>query len=119
MNLFLVTGAWRSAVDSGQDVVETLMRVNEPHKALNLLDRQLLPVAEQCNLPDLIVGLRSQRAVVLAYTGDIMAARAEINNLRLYEATPEQADDIRHQTYIIEHLSRYRPVPPSSADPSN
>jgi len=105
MKLYMVSGAWRSAVDLGQDVVETLLRVNEAQAALSLIDQQLLPIAQAYNLPELIVGLRSHRAVVLARTGDIAAARAEISSLTRYEPTPAQADDIREQASIIEELA--------------
>ncbi|WP_228031208.1 hypothetical protein [Streptomyces phyllanthi] len=112
MKLYLFTGAWRSAIDLGQDVVESMMRVDETQAALDLIDRQLMPVARDYNLPELFVGLRSQRAVVLACTGDIAAARAEINSLAQYAVTPDQANDIYHQTGIIEALAS-RPSAPS------
>ncbi len=105
MKLYMITGAWRSAVDLGQDVVETLLRFDETQAALSLIDRQLLPITQAYNLPELIVGLRSHRAVVLARTGDIAAARAEISSLTQYEPTPAQADDIREQASIIEELA--------------
>jgi hypothetical protein len=62
--------------------------------------------------PELIAGLRSQRAVALAYAGDIAAARAEISSLAQYETTLDQADDIRHQTRLIEQLAVRRTPPP-------
>lgn len=105
MKLYMITGAWRSAVDLGQDVVETLLRFDEAQAALGLIDRQLLPITQAYNLPELIIGLRSHRAVILARTGDIAAARAEISSLTRYEPTPAQADDIREQASIIEELA--------------
>lgn len=105
MKLYMVAGAWRSAVDLGQDVVQTLLRFDEAQSALSLIDRQLRPIAQAYNLPELIIGLRSHRALVLARTGDIAAARAEISSLTRYEPTPAQADDIREQASIIEELA--------------
>ncbi|MFD7552575.1 ATP-binding protein [Streptomyces sp. NPDC059816] len=105
MKLYMAAGAWRSAVDLGQDVVETMLRFDEAQAALNLIDRQLLPITQAYNLPELIVGLRSHRAVVLARTGDIAAARTEISSLTRYEFTPAQAADIREQASIIEELA--------------
>ncbi|MFJ2561224.1 MULTISPECIES: hypothetical protein [unclassified Streptomyces] len=70
-----------------------------------MIDRQLLPITQAYNLPELIVGLRSHRAVVLARTGDIAAARTEISSLTRYEFTPAQAADIREQASIIEELA--------------
>lgn len=105
MKLYLFTAAWRSAIDLGQDVVESLMRAGETRAALDLIDRQLVPVAEDYNLPEDVIGLRSQRAVVLAYLGDIAAARAELDSLDHYEVTPAQAYDIQHQRRIVERLA--------------
>jgi hypothetical protein len=113
MKLYLFTAAWRSAIDLGQDAVETLMQVGETRAALDLLDRQLIPVANDYNLPEDIVGLRSQRAVVLAYLGDIAAARAELDTLDHYEVTPDQAYDIQHQRRAVERLAAQPPTPGS------
>jgi hypothetical protein len=111
MKLYLLTAAWRSAIDLGQDAVETLMQADETRAALDLLDLQLIPVAKDYNLPDDIVGLRSQRAVVLAYLGDIAAARAELDALDHYEVTPDQAYDIHHQRRVVERLAAQQPTP--------
>ncbi|MER6145189.1 hypothetical protein ABT174_35075 [Streptomyces sparsogenes] len=113
MKLYLFTAAWRSAVDLGQDAVETLMQVGETRTALDLLDRQLIPVANDYNLPEDIVGLRSQRAVVLAYLGDIAAARAELDALDHYQVTPHQTYDIEHQRRVVERLAAHPPTPGS------
>ncbi|MFI6661474.1 hypothetical protein ACIBL8_38835 [Streptomyces sp. NPDC050523] len=110
MRLYLITAAWHSAIDLGQDVVESLRRADETRSALELIDRQLIPVAESCNLPEDMVGLRSQRAVVLAYLGDTAAASAELDSLDRYEVTPEQAYDIQQQRRIVERLARQRPT---------
>ncbi|MFI1035520.1 ATP-binding protein [Streptomyces sp. NPDC020951] len=111
MKLYLFTAAWHSAIDLGQDVVESLMRADETRAALDLIDRQLIPVAQDYNLPEEMAGLRSQRAVVLAYLGDIAAARAELDNLAHYEVTPDQAYDIQHQRLIIERLAAQQSTP--------
>ncbi|MGW1290556.1 hypothetical protein ACWD4N_45020, partial [Streptomyces sp. NPDC002586] len=111
--LYLITGAWRQAVDSGQEVVDILMNAGQVQQALNILERQLLPVAEEYKLHDLVIGLRSQHAIVLAHAGDVIAALAEINGLSGYEPTPEQAADIRRQKAIIEALAaRQQPRTP-------
>ncbi|MFK0174264.1 hypothetical protein ACIQU5_36445 [Streptomyces sp. NPDC090306] len=108
--LYSITGAWRQAVDSGQGVVDILVNAGRMQQALDILERQLLPTAETYNLPELIFGLRSHRAVTLAYTSDIPAALAEIDSLSGYEPTPEQAADFCRQKAIIEALAaRQRP----------
>ncbi|WP_328688179.1 hypothetical protein OHA74_52920 [Streptomyces phaeochromogenes] len=105
------TAAWRSAMDLGQDAVETLMQVGETRAALDPLDRQLIPVAADYNLPEDAVGLRSQRTVVLAYLGDIAAAHAELDIFDHYEVTPYQACDIHHQRRAVERLAAHGPTP--------
>ncbi|BCL20520.1 hypothetical protein GCM10017668_23630 [Streptomyces tuirus] len=108
MHLYQLTGCWRQAVDSGQEVVDILMNAGDMQQALSILNR-LLAMAKEFNLQEMMVGLRSQRAVVLAWLGDIAAARAEIGSLSGYEATPDQAADIRRQKSIIESLAAQQP----------
>lgn len=109
MNLYSLTGSWLQAVDSGQEVVDILVNAGSMQKALNILERQLLPVAQEYNLSEMMIGLRSHRAVILAHTGDIAAARAEIDGLSSYEPSPQQASDIRRQKDIIESLAAQQP----------
>ncbi|WP_331752773.1 ATP-binding protein (plasmid) [Streptomyces sp. NBC_00637] len=111
--LYLISGAWRQAVDSGQEVVDILLNTGKAQQALNILERQLLPVAQEYNLPDLMIGLRSHHAIVLAHAGDVTAALAEIDSLSGYEPTPDQAADIRRQRAIIQGLAA-RQKPPTS-----
>ncbi|TYR63220.1 ATP-binding protein [Streptomyces parvus] len=98
--LYAVSGATRSAINSGQDVADVL-RLTNPGEALKILDTLML-AAEEENLQDVIIGLRSQRAEVLARTGDIEGARTEISILSQYDLTNDQAMDIRHQSQLIE-----------------
>jgi tetratricopeptide (TPR) repeat protein len=107
--LYLITGAWRQAVDSGQEVVDILLNTGQVQQALNILERQLLPVAQEYNLPDLMIGLRSHHAIALAHAGDATAALAEIDSLSGYEPTPDQAADIRRQRALIEALAARQP----------
>ncbi|MEU8295625.1 dsDNA nuclease domain-containing protein [Streptomyces pseudogriseolus] len=109
--LYLITGTWRQAVDSGQEVVDILVNGGRMQQALNILERQLLPVAEEYNLSELMFGLRSQRAIVLAHTGDTATALAEIDNLSGYDPTPEQAADLRRQKAAIEALAARQQQP--------
>jgi tetratricopeptide (TPR) repeat protein len=111
--LYLITGSWRQAVDSGQEVVDILMNTGKVQQALNILERQLLPIAQEYNLPDLMIGLRSHHAIVLAHAGDVTAALAEIDSLSGYEPTPVQAADIRRQKALIKAIAaRQKPGAP-------
>ncbi|MFI0875227.1 ATP-binding protein [Streptomyces parvus] len=102
-NLYAASGATRSAINSAQDFADVL-RLTNPCEALKILDRMLL-AAQHENLPDLIIGLRSQRAEILARTGDITGARTEIGILSQYELTFDQAMDIRLQSQLIEEIA--------------
>ncbi|WP_181763695.1 ATP-binding protein [Streptomyces albidus (ex Kaewkla and Franco 2022)] len=106
MKLFLATGAWRQAIDSGQDVVDfILFEVGDPYEALRMINSTLLPITAEYNLPDLIVDLRSFRALVVAFTGDIAAGRMEIRALEAYEMTSDQALDLNGRSQLIEQLA--------------
>ncbi|WP_432187705.1 AAA family ATPase [Streptomyces sp. Tue6028] len=104
--LYAVSGATRSAINSGQDIADVL-RLTAPGEALKIFD-VLLPEAEE-HAQDMIIGLRSQRAEVLARTGDIAGARAEISTLSRYELTVDQAMDIRLQSQLIEEIAKQQP----------
>ncbi|MFF4429775.1 dsDNA nuclease domain-containing protein [Streptomyces sp. NPDC001513] len=109
MKLYSVTGAWLQFVDSGQEVVDILVNAGSMQQALSILERELLPVAREYNLSELMIGLRSHRAVILAHMGDIAAALAEIDGLASYEPSPGQASDISRQKAIIEALAAQQP----------
>ncbi|WP_229821482.1 hypothetical protein, partial [Streptomyces ruber] len=76
--------------------------------SLRMLDMVLL-AAEEDNLLDMVIGVRSQRAVVLAHMGDIAGARTEIDILSQYDLTRNQSDDIRHQSQLIEEIASRQP----------
>ncbi|MEV5956811.1 ATP-binding protein [Streptomyces sp. NPDC051987] len=105
--LYAVSGATRSAINSGQDVADVL-RLTDPAEALKMLDTLRL-AAEEDNLPDMVIGVRSQRALILAHTGDIAGARAEIDVLSRYDLTRNQSEDIRHQSQLIEEIANRQP----------
>lgn len=105
--LYVVTGATRSAINSGQDMADVLRLIN-PLGALEILDRMLL-AAEEENLLDVIIGVRSQRAEVLARTGDVAQARMEIDVLSRYNLTSDQAMDIQYQSGLIDEIADQQP----------
>lgn len=105
--LYNASGATRSAIDSGQDLADVECWTN-PAGALKQLD-SLLRAAQENNLLDMIVGIRSQRAFVLALAGDVPGARAEMEALARYDLTPSEIDDIRHQSQLIEEIANPSP----------
>ncbi|MEU5838357.1 ATP-binding protein [Streptomyces diacarni] len=109
MKFYQLAGAWRSLVVMGQEVADDFVGIGEPQQALALLEQVLLPLADGYALTDLTLGLRAQRAVVLAYCGDQAAAHAEIDALRHYDVTLEQAQELDGQRALIERLTPSQP----------
>ncbi|WP_406341297.1 AAA family ATPase [Streptomyces sp. NBC_01578] len=105
MKFFHLAGAWRSVVTIGQEVVDDFVEIGDLQQALQLLEQTLLPLVQQHALDDLVIGLRSQRAVVIAHTGDYAAARAELDTLQRYDVPLQQAQEIENQRALIEHLA--------------
>ncbi|MGW7520431.1 AAA family ATPase [Streptomyces sp. NPDC054796] len=105
MKFYHLAGAWRATVLMGQEAADDLVELGDPPGALTLLEQTLLPLAHAYALSDLTLSLRSQRAVVLAHTGDHAAARTEIDRLRHYELSPVQAAEIDDQRALIEALA--------------
>jgi GTP-binding protein EngB required for normal cell division len=99
-------------VDTGQDVADYLLERGDVSGALTLIDQRLLPLASDHNLTDMIVPLRFQRAVVLAYAGDIPAARAEINTVAGYDLSPHAQRQITNHKDLIERIAALSPPSP-------
>ncbi|MFF5393329.1 hypothetical protein ACFY5H_34350 [Streptomyces sp. NPDC013012] len=105
MDLYLLAGAWRSAVEIGQDAADYFLERGDITAALTLIEQQLLPIASEHNLSEMILRVRSQRAVILAFAGDIAAARAEIDAVKQYDLTPRQRDEVTNQKGLIEQIA--------------
>ncbi|MEU8795000.1 AAA family ATPase [Streptomyces sp. NPDC048643] len=106
MKLYQLSQAWRHFVIIGQDIADDFVELGDLQQAMELLDNALLPAARQQGLGDLLLAVRAQRAVVLAYTGDFAVARTEIESLLRYNVPPPQAQEINNQKDLIEHLAR-------------
>jgi hypothetical protein len=75
-----MSGAIRSAVRTGQDVVDQFLdSLGDAEGARQFIEGHILPVVQPYRLTDLLVPVRAQYAVVLAYCGEIERARAEMN----------------------------------------
>ncbi|WP_405639899.1 hypothetical protein [Streptomyces uncialis] len=105
MKFYHLAGAWRSVVTIGREVVDDFVEIGDLQQALQLLERTLLPLVQLHALDELVIGLRSQRAVVIAHTGDYTAARSELDILQRYDVPPQQAREIENQRALIEHLT--------------
>ncbi|AUG76280.1 hypothetical protein CFP65_1381 [Kitasatospora sp. MMS16-BH015] len=105
MKFYYLSGAWRSMVAAGQDAVDNLLEIGAVDEALQLIDRDLLPLTTQLALLEQVIGLRSQRAVIVAYRGEPEAALAELEVLEQYELTADQALDLQAQRRLVESMA--------------
>src|SRR5262245_57812090 len=90
MKFYAASSSWRSAAQAGQDVADELIAIGDPEAARQLIEVHVLPVARRFLFADLLGPIRPQYAVILAYCGDLNAARGEMAALEAYDALPEQ-----------------------------
>ncbi|MFE3197855.1 hypothetical protein [Embleya sp. NPDC059237] len=105
MKFYGLSAAWRSMVTIGQDAADDLVEVGNLTGALKLIDESLLPLTNHYALVDEVIGLRSQRAVIIAWLGDPDAALAQLDVLQQYGLTAEQSLDIRSQRRLVEAIA--------------
>jgi hypothetical protein len=107
MKFYTVCGAYQSVVKTGQDAVDDFINMGDIVSARSFLEETLLPSVEELRLVDHLVSVRAQYAVVLAYSGDIMAARAEMRRLRTFgeSSSAIQRDELHNQEELVEAIS--------------
>lgn len=109
---YLLAGAFRSAMRVGQDCADELLRLsNNPWEARNFIEQSLLPAVRQYKLLEYVIPVRSQYAVVVAYSGDVLFARKEINALLAFDIQNEdRRNEVKRQAELIEEIARgYNP----------
>jgi hypothetical protein len=105
LKFYIAASAWRSAVRAGQDSVDGMADLGDPHQALHICEGLLLPVVTRYQLSDLLVPVRAQYAVVLAWCGQVDAAREEMSKLEAYQATGLGAFELTNQRELIERIA--------------
>jgi hypothetical protein len=113
-----MAGAPRSAVQAGQDAVDEFITHGLIEEARQLIERDLLPAVRHFALIDLLVPIRAQYAVVLAWQGHASAARAEMAAIEAYDTTPERRREIQNQRALIEAIADGRLRPPPRIPPT-
>ncbi len=105
MKFYNAASAWRSGVHAGQEVIDELVALGELAAARNLAESFLLPVVTRCELFDLLVKVRAQYAVVLAWCGEVDAARDEMRALEAYQLPSTDAQELSNQRMLIEQIA--------------
>lgn len=119
MKFYVMSDSYMSAVKAGQDAAdEVLDRFSDVIAARQILESHVLPMVQHIPLGDLSISVRSHYAVILAYDGDIEAARNEISKLSVYETTNWQKREIHEQSLLIEDIASGRKKLPYREPPS-
>ncbi len=104
---YIIANAVKSAVRVGQDVVdEQLSLLHDAIAARQFMEKSLLPVIQTYKLFDYVVPVRAQYAVVLAYSGEIGKANAEMSSLRPFiDALPDiRQKEFENQRELIKKI---------------
>lgn len=105
MKFYNAASAWRSGVRAGQEAVDELIAIGDLGDARDIAESFLLPAVTRYELLDLLVPVRAQYAVVLAWSGEFDTARAEIDALEAYELSPIGTQELRNQRALIEQIA--------------
>ena len=98
-----------SVLGLGQDLIDKFLGdLNDPVAARNFIEGTMLPILAAYELPDQVVPVRAQYAVVLAHGGDFAAATREMAQLAVFaEALPEERRrELEQQRHFIEAIVR-------------
>ena len=85
MKFYELAQAPQSVIRVGQDLVDDYCVHNDFIGARDIIEKTLLPTVQGLNLVSWVVPVRSQYAVVLAYSGEFEAADREMRRLAPYE----------------------------------
>lgn len=115
LKFYCAASAWRSAVRAGQEAVDGMVAIGNLEDARRICENQLLPIVTEYRLSDLLVPVRAQYAVILAWCGEIDAARHEMSRLEAYQLTDSGAIELANQRALIERLAVCRLGNPDDA----
>lgn len=113
MKFYELAHAPQSVIRVGQDLVDDYCQHNDFAGARDVIEKTLLPTVQALNLVSWVVPVRSQYAVILAYSGRFDAADNEMRRLAPYEAglSPAGKGELQGQRRLIAHLRRFGPPP--------
>lgn len=104
--LYALAVAPSSAVNAGKDVVDELLSIGALGDAKGFMERTLIPGIAEFRLPEEIIPLRAQYAVVLAYDGQVERARNQLADLTVFaSSSPLLAAELENQRRLIEAIA--------------
>jgi hypothetical protein len=103
---YVMANALTSALKVGRDIVDQFLGMGDAPGARHFLESMLLRVFSEGQGLDHFLPVNSQYAVVLAYCGEIAAARRTMRELKPYlQASPEWQDEYENQQRLIELIA--------------
>ena len=107
MKFYSMAHALNSFVRVGQDLADEFVSRADYAGALDVFERNLLPTILGMKMVSRIIPVRSQYAVVLAYSGNFPAAEAEMARLAPYEGGLEEEAraELQRQRRLIARLN--------------
>lgn len=103
--LYSLYQAGRSAAVAACDTADDMLDfMGSADGARDAMEQHAFPLIAHYQLTDMILGARSQYAVILAWCGDFEAADQEMEAVLNYDADPERLLELRNQIVLIEAI---------------
>jgi hypothetical protein len=102
--LYLLANAPISAIKAGLEYVYDVIELGAFRQARQFMEGSLIPLVQHHKLLGHVVSVQSQYAVVLAYDGEIVAARKLLTNMSEIVG-PEHAEELAFRTSIVERIA--------------
>lgn len=121
LKLYQQARAARSSVEQGMEAADDfLVIMADPVGAREIMEQHVLPLLKDNELTDLVTKARSMYATVLAWAGNIPAARHEMAALAPYAATPKEHAMLEERRSAITQIATgalrlERQLPPPDA----
>ena len=108
--LYILNGSYSSAVRVGKEIIESMLATGDPAGARRTMEGFMLPVVREFRLAHEVVPVRAQYAAVLAFCGEVDAARAVLEDLAPYAlAVPHDVRlELESQRRVVEDVAAGR-----------
>ncbi len=114
MKFYDLAGAARSVLRAGQDTVDTMLsHWGDPDAARSFMENSLLPATTRARIPEMVVPIRAQYAVVCAHCNDFTQADSVMKALAPYAdgLSPDGREELENQRNLIDQLRARGPLP--------